>query len=32
MGVPIVLLFVFLIKALTLEGAEDGIKEYIGRW
>mmetsp|Transcript_12620 Transcript_12620/g.24240 ORF Transcript_12620/g.24240 Transcript_12620/m.24240 type:complete len:654 (+) Transcript_12620:123-2084(+) len=32
MGVPIILLFVFLIKSLTLEGASDGIKEYIGRW
>jgi len=32
MGLPIVLLFIFLIKALTLEGAEDGVKEYIGRW
>mmetsp|Transcript_17843 Transcript_17843/g.40939 ORF Transcript_17843/g.40939 Transcript_17843/m.40939 type:complete len:677 (+) Transcript_17843:120-2150(+) len=32
MGLPIVLLFVFLGKALTLEGASDGVKEYIGIW
>jgi solute carrier family 6 GABA transporter-like protein 1 len=32
MGLPILLLFVFLGKALTLEGAEDGVKEYIGIW
>jgi len=32
MGFPIVMLFVFLIKAVTLDGAEDGIKEYIGIW
>ena len=32
MGLPIVLLFVFLGKAVSLEGSEDGIKEYIGRW
>jgi len=32
MGIPIVLLFVFLGKALTLEGAADGVKEYIGIW
>jgi solute carrier family 6 GABA transporter-like protein 1 len=32
MGLPVVLLFVFLGKALTLEGAEDGVKEYIGIW
>jgi solute carrier family 6 GABA transporter-like protein 1 len=32
MGLPIVLLFVFLGKALTLEGAADGVKEYIGIW
>lgn len=32
MGLPIVLLFVFLGKALTLEGAGNGIKEYIGIW
>jgi len=32
MGLPIVLLFVFLGKALTLEGSADGVKEYIGIW
>lgn len=32
MGLPIVLLFVFLGRAVSLEGAEDGIKEYIGIW
>jgi len=32
MGLPIVLLFVFLGKALSLEGAADGVKEYIGIW
>ena len=32
MGIPIVLLFVFLGKALTLEGSADGVNEYIGIW
>ena len=32
MGIPIVLLFVFLFTSVTLEGANDGVKEYIGRW
>lgn len=32
MGLPILLLFVFLIKGLTLEGSEDGVKQYIGIW
>lgn len=32
MGLPIVLLFVFLIKGLTLEGSQEGIKQYIGIW
>jgi len=32
MGLPIVLLFVFLGKAASLEGAQDGIREYIGIW
>lgn len=32
MGLPIVLLFVFLIRAVTLDGSNDGIKAYIGEW
>eukprot|EP00588_Corethron_pennatum_P017817 CAMPEP_0194303210 /NCGR_PEP_ID=MMETSP0171-20130528/1128_1 /TAXON_ID=218684 /ORGANISM="Corethron pennatum, Strain L29A3" /LENGTH=623 /DNA_ID=CAMNT_0039054029 /DNA_START=11 /DNA_END=1882 /DNA_ORIENTATION=+ len=32
MGFPILLLFIFLIKALTLEGAGAGVKAYIGMW
>jgi SNF family Na+-dependent transporter len=32
MGLPIVLLFVFLILGCTLEGASMGIKAYIGEW
>lgn len=32
MGLPVVLLFVFLGKALTLPGASDGIEFYIGDW
>ena len=32
MGFPTVLLFIFLGKAVSLEGSEDGIVEYIGRW
>jgi len=32
MGFPIILLFLFLGKGVSLEGAGDGIKEYIGRW
>lgn len=32
MGIPIILLFVFLGKAVSLPGAQDGIYEYIGRW
>eukprot|EP00979_Chaetoceros_neogracilis_P012240 scaffold3169_cov277-Chaetoceros_neogracile.AAC.2 len=32
MGFPIVLLFVFLGRAVSLDGSEDGIKEYIGIW
>jgi solute carrier family 6 (neurotransmitter transporter, GABA) member 1 len=31
-GLPIILLFVFLIKACTLEGASEGIEAYIGVW
>jgi hypothetical protein len=32
MGFPIVLLFVFLGKAVSLEGSQAGIKQYIGIW
>ena len=32
MGLPIVLLFVFLVKGLTLEGSSAGVKSYIGVW
>jgi len=32
MGLPIVLLFVFLGRALSLEGASAGVKAYIGEW
>lgn len=32
MGIPIVLLFVFLIRACTLPGASEGIRQYIGIW
>lgn len=32
MGLPIVLLFVFLGRACTLPGASDGIKAYAGEW
>jgi len=32
MGFPILLLFIFLIRAATLEGATEGVKVYIGRW
>jgi len=32
MGFPILLLFIFLGKGASLEGAGDGIVEYIGRW
>jgi len=32
MGFPILLLFIFLIKASTLEGSSDGISQYIGQW
>ncbi len=31
-GLPIVLLFVFLILGRTLEGSEMGIQAYIGEW
>jgi solute carrier family 6 GABA transporter-like protein 1 len=32
MGLPIFLLFVFLGRALTLPGASDGVKAYMGVW
>jgi len=32
MGFPILLLFIFLGKGASLEGAGDGVVEYIGRW
>jgi SNF family Na+-dependent transporter len=32
MGFPIFLLFVFFGRAVTLEGAEEGINAYIGQW
>lgn len=32
MGIPIVVLFIFLFTAITLEGASDGIEIYIGKW
>jgi len=32
MGFPVLLLFIFLIKASTLKGSSDGISQYIGQW
>lgn len=32
MGLPIILLFIFLGRAVSLEGASDGIYECIGQW
>ena len=32
MGLPILFLFLFFFKAILLEGAGDGIEEYIGKW
>ena len=32
MGLPILFLFIFLFRAIALEGASDGIEEYIGKW
>ena len=32
MGLPIIFLFIFFIRGLTLEGSADGVKAYIGVW
>ncbi|KAL3916975.1 MAG: hypothetical protein SGILL_004930 [Bacillariaceae sp.] len=32
MGLPILMMFILLIRALTLPGASDGIHAYIGEW
>lgn len=32
MGLPIILMFVFLGKSLTLDGSSEGVKAYIGEW
>ena len=32
MGLPVLLLFIFLGRAVSLDGSSDGIKEYIGGW
>jgi solute carrier family 6 GABA transporter-like protein 1 len=32
MGLPILFLFIFLGKGLSLEGSGDGVREYIGIW
>ena len=32
MGLPIFMLFVLLIRSLTLPGAANGVKEYVGTW
>ena len=32
MGLPILFLFIFLFRSIALEGASDGIEEYIGKW
>lgn len=31
-GLPVLLLFVLLIRAVTLDGSSEGIKQYIGEW
>lgn len=31
-GLPVAFLFVLLIRAVTLDGAGEGVREYIGRW
>lgn len=32
MGLPVFIMFILLIRALTLPGASDGIQAYIGNW
>jgi len=32
MGLPVLLLFVFLVRAATLPGAREGVHAYIGEW
>jgi len=32
MGLPIIILFIFLGRSVTLPGAQKGINEYIGQW
>lgn len=32
MGLPVLFLFLFFFKAILLDGAGDGIEEYIGKW
>ena len=32
MGLPIILMFIFLGKGLSLDGSEDGVEAYIGEW
>jgi len=32
MGTPILLLLIFVVRAVTLEGAGEGIQSYIGQW
>jgi solute carrier family 6 GABA transporter-like protein 1 len=32
MGLPVFMLFVLLLRSVTLPGASDGISAYIGTW
>ena len=32
MGLPILILFLFVLRGCTLDGSSDGIMEYIGKW